>query len=387
MQCSTEISISGRAISAQAPSYFIADIAANHDGDLQRACALIHLAAEAGADAAKFQHFQARSIVSDTGFRALGGQFSHQSQWEKSVYETYEDASLAADWTPILKETCDAAGIHFLTSPYALDIVDEVDPFVPAYKIGSGDITFLEIVRHMAGKGKPVLLACGASTMADVERAVDSILARNQQIVLLQCNTNYTGLSGNFAHVNLNVLKTFQKKYPGMLLGLSDHTPGHATVLGAIALGARVIEKHFTDDNRRKGPDHGFSMTPESWKEMVDRSRELESALGDGVKRIEENEQETVVLQRRCLRLRRDLPAGAVIEAAHLEALRPAPHDSFAPYELAGLVGRRLAAGKSKGEALTHADLAVTEVGEEQPVAAGGENDECPANRLGNADL
>ena len=156
-----EIQIEGKIIGKDHPTYFIADIAANHDGDLERAKELIHLCAEAGADAAKFQHFTASTIVSDQGFKSLGGQQSHQSKWKKSVFDIYKDASIAQDWTPILKETCSKAGITFLTSPYSYELVDKVDDFLSAYKIGSGDITWLGIVEYIASKGKPVLLASG----------------------------------------------------------------------------------------------------------------------------------------------------------------------------------------------------------------------------------
>ena len=211
------------------PTYFIADIAANHDGDLRRATDLIYLAAEAGADAAKFQHFQASTIVSDKGFRSLQSQQSHQASWKKSVFEVYKDAAVDLGWTPHLKKACDKAGITFFTSPYAPELVDAVDPYVPAYKIGSGDITWMEIIEYIAGKQKPYFLATGASTMADVERAVGTALAINTQFALLQCNTNYTASLENFKFIQLRVLETYRRRFPGMILGLSDHTPGHAT--------------------------------------------------------------------------------------------------------------------------------------------------------------
>ena len=132
------IEIEGKKIGENFPTYFIADVAANHDGDLERAKDLIYLCAEAGADAAKFQHFTADTIVSDHGFKALGGQQSHQAQWKKSVYDVYNDASINQDWTPTLKDTCDKAGITFLTSPYSYELVDKVDEYLNAYKIGSG---------------------------------------------------------------------------------------------------------------------------------------------------------------------------------------------------------------------------------------------------------
>jgi sialic acid synthase SpsE len=351
------LQIDGRQIGARHPTYFVADIAANHDGDLERAKALIHLAAQAGADAAKFQHFSAATIVSDVGFRALGGQQSHQAKWSKSVFQVYQDASVSTDWTQTLHQTCRQAGITFFTSPYSLDLVDHVDPYVSAYKIGSGDITWIDIVRHIASKQKPYILAAGASTMDDVNRAVTAGLAVNPRLALMQCNTNYTASLENFRHIQLNVLHSFRAMYPELVLGLSDHTPGHATVLGAIALGARVVEKHFTDDVNRVGPDHLFSMDPRSWRDMVARSRELENALGAGVKQVEENERDTVILQRRAIRMSCDVAAGHVLTREDLTVLRPCPADGLPPYHLADVVGRAVRSNLNSGSHLRWRDL------------------------------
>ena len=352
------LTIDGKQIGDGYPTYFIADLAANHDGDLGRAKELIHLAAESGAHAAKFQHFKAETIVSDRGFRTLGGQQSHQASWKRSVYEVYRDASVPMQWTRTLKETCDEAGIAFFTSPYDLELVDHVDPFVPAFKIGSGDITWHEIVRHIAGKGKPTLLATGASSMDEVRAAVDAALAVNPRVGLMQCNTNYTAALENFKYIQLNVLKSYRAMYPKMVLGLSDHTSGHTTVLGAVALGARMIEKHFTDDTRREGPDHHFAMDPKTWRQMVEATRELEAALGSGIKKVEANERDTVVLQRRSIRALEDVPAGAELRREHLTVLRPCPGDAIEPSHLPELIGQRLLRPLTKGEALKWNDLA-----------------------------
>ena len=225
------------------------------------------------------------------------------------------------------------------------------------FKIGSGDITWLGICEHIAEKGKPVFLATGASALDEVKDAVEAVFSRNPDVVLMQCNTNYSGNSNNFRHVNLRVLETYRRLWPNILLGLSDHTPGHAAVLGAVALGARVIEKHFTDDTSRIGPDHAFSLTPTAWREMVDRTRELEAALGDGVKRVEDNERETVVLQRRVLRAASAFPTGHVLNEGDLEPLRPAPQDGYKPNGLQGLVGSRLLHPLAKGEHVTPAHI------------------------------
>jgi N-acetylneuraminate synthase len=357
MNYDTEIFIEGQRISSREPTYFIADIAANHDGDLQRAIELIVLAKEAGADAAKFQHFKANSIVSDVGFKSLGQQQSHQSKWKKSVFEVYQDASVDLGWTPALKEACDKVGITFLTSPYAFDLVDHVDPYVQAYKIGSGDITWIEMIEHIASKNKPLVLASGASTMDDVHRAVVAATSINSQFVLMQCNTNYTGSLENFKFIQLNVLRSFQAMYPAMVLGLSDHTPGHSTVLGAVTLGARVIEKHFTDDVNRIGPDHAFSMNPHAWKEMVERTRELENALGHGVKKIEDNEAQTAILQRRAIRFVRDMAVGEVVRKEDLEVLRPCPSDGLPPYRMGAVLGKTLRHDMTRGQHLKISDI------------------------------
>ena len=351
------LEIQARKIGDNYPTYFIADIAANHDGDLERAKNLIYLAAEAGADAAKFQHFQAATIVSDQGFRSLKTQQSHQSKWKDSVFDVYKSASVNLDWTETLKETCKKAGIPFFTTPYALDLVDYMDAYVPAYKIGSGDITWLEMIERVASKNKPFFLATGAATTDEVQRAVCAALAINPQFALMQCNTNYTASLENFKYIQLNVLKTYRAMYPNMVLGLSDHTPGHSTVLGAVALGARIVEKHLTDDVNRVGPDHAFSMDPRTWREMVYSTRELESALGNGVKKVEDNEKETIVVQRRSLRAIAALSKSQVINAGDFVALRPCPANALTPVEIQAIVGRTLRRDIPAGDYLRAADL------------------------------
>ncbi len=332
------------------PAYFVADISANHDGDLGRAKRLVELAKEAGADAAKFQNFRAPKIVSQRGFDTMGTQQAHQAKWKKSVFQVYTEASIPWEWTPVLKAHCDAVGIHYFSTPYDFETVDMLDQYVSVFKIGSGDITWHEMLAKVASKQKPVLLACGASEIGEVQRAVEIIRSINPQLVLMQCNTNYTGSLENLKYVHLNVLRTFALLFPDLVLGLSDHTPGHATVLGAVALGARIIEKHFTDDTTREGPDHPFSMTPQTWRDMVDRTRELELALGSANKRVEANEDQTVVVQRRCLRAACPLKAGTIVTREMIDVLRPAPRDGIFPYDIERLLGKRLTQDLARGD-------------------------------------
>jgi N-acetylneuraminate synthase len=352
-----EVKIGKHVIGPDRPTYFIADISANHDGSLDRAKMLIQLAKEAGADAAKFQNFRAPKIVSDYGFKAMQGQVSHQSSWTKSVFEVYSDASLPFEWTPILKEECERVGIDYFSSPYDFEAVDYLDPFVPAHKIGSGDIDWTEILVHIAGKGKPVILSSGAADIGDVQRAVHTILAINRQLILLQCNTNYTASPVNFDHINLRVLNTYHVMFPELVLGLSDHTHGHATVLGAVALGARVIEKHFTDDPTRVGPDHPFSMTPDTWRDMVDRTRELERAMGSADKTISGNERETTIVQRRCLRAARDIKAGELFTRDMIDVLRPATPGAIKPPFIQSIIGTRALVDMPMGKEIYWTEL------------------------------
>ncbi len=349
--------IAGREIGLEHPTYFIADIAASHDGELERAVALIRQCAEAGADAAKFQNFTAHEIVSDRGFSELGGKLSHQASWTKSVVEVYADASIPHEWTPVLKAACDEAGIHYFSSAYDFAAVDMLEPHVPAYKIGSGDVDWIEMVEYTAAKGKPMLVATGAAELGDVVDVVDAVHRHTEDLVLMQCNTNYTASLDNFSYLNLNVLKAYHELFPDVVLGLSDHTPGHASTLGAIALGARVVEKHFTDDTTREGPDHKFSMDPVSWRDMVDRSRELEQALGTSLKRVEPNESETVIVQRRAVRARRALPAGTLLTRDDLIVLRPATPGAVGAAHVADAVGRRLSRDLEADDAVMWSDL------------------------------
>ena len=238
-------------------TYFIADIAANHDGSLSKAKELIHMAADSGADAAKFQNFFADTIVSDMGFKKLKNK-SHQSKWKKSVYQVYKEAELPLKWAPILKETCKKYNIDYFTAPYDENILNYLNKYVCAWKIESGDLSWIENIITRSSLKKPVIIATGASNIVDIEKVYKLAIKKNKKIVLMQCNTNYTGASDNYKFINLNVLRLFKKKFPNCILGLSDHTFGHETVLGSIALGARVIEKHFTDNNSNKGPDIVF---------------------------------------------------------------------------------------------------------------------------------
>jgi sialic acid synthase SpsE len=345
--------INNRIISEKHKTYFIADIAANHDGSLYRAKKLIKLAAKNGADAAKFQHFKAETIVNKNQFDKMP-KLSHQSTWKESVFEVYKKASINKKWNEELLQECKKNKIDFMTATYDLNYVDQLNKYICAYKIGSGDITWKEIIEKISKKSKPVIIATGASNFDEVKAAVKVIKKFNKKIVLMQCNTNYTGNVENFKYINLNVLKLYKKHFKDkVILGLSDHTPGHTTVLGAIILGARVIEKHFTDNNLRKGPDHAFSMNPNDWKKMIIESRNLEDALGNRMKKIEMNEKKTCLIQRRGVYASRDIKKGEILKKDMTVCLRPKLIESISPFEINKFLGKQLKKNINKYDVIT----------------------------------
>ena len=218
-------------------------------------------------------------------------------------------------------------------------------------------MTWIEILEKISKKNKPVLMATGASEMKEVDDAVKKITKHNKKLILMQCNTNYTASENNFRYINLNVLKIFKKKYPNLILGLSDHTFGHETVLGAIAMGARVIEKHFTDNNSQSGPDHKFAMNPKTWEKMVNSARKLELALGDGIKKVEKNEKSTHIVQRRSLVMARKLTKGDTIKRKDLKVLRPCPMGAFAANQIKHVIGKKINKSKNIGDHLLKKDV------------------------------
>jgi N-acetylneuraminate synthase len=342
------IDIQGRMVGPDEPAYIIAEIGSNFDGDIERAKMLIDLAKNSGADAVKFQCFRADKIVSQEGFRNL--KIGFQSNWDKSVYEVYKDAEFPREWNNELFSYADKRGIHFLSSPYDREAVDILDDLgVPIFKIGSGDITWHEILQYIAKKNKPIIIGSGASTIGEIDEALKVIRKENNNIILLQCVTNYPS---SFRYANIRAMQSLGKMFD-VLVGYSDHTPGSIVPLGAVALGACVIEKHFTDDKSRSGPDHPFAMDKKDFKEMVTSIRKLEKALGSSKKDIYEEENETVILQRRCLRASKDISKGTVITEEMVDVLRPAPEYSLPPKYKAIILGKSLKLDIRKGEEFT----------------------------------
>jgi sialic acid synthase SpsE len=278
---------------------YIADIGANHDGDINRAFKLIELAKESGADVAKFQFFRAKTLINKKRFKSL--KIGHQAKWKDGVYETYEKYQTPYEWIPELAKKCEKLNIEFMGTPYDLKAVDALDPYVKKYKIGSGDIDYYPFLEYIASKKKPVIIASGAACMQEVEKAyaiINDILCkhlntRKRLVSVLKCNTNYTNVLENLFYLNLKSIQ----KYP-IFNGISDHTKDIDVVTIATCYGMDIIERHFTD-KLSNSPDNEFALSPNQWKEMVMHVCRIKSMLGDGIVKVEENEKESREIQRR----------------------------------------------------------------------------------------
>ncbi len=316
-----EIKIGDRIVGKGHPSYIIAEIGANFDKKIDKAKKLIDAAKECGADCAKFQTFSTPKIVSEGGFSRMKLEGVHGS-WGRTVSQVFKDAEFPREWHQEISDYCKKVGIDFSTSPYdfeAVDLCEKLD--LPFIKIGSGDITWLEMLDYIARKGKPLMLATGDATMSEIDEAVRTIESTgNRNLILLQCITNYPS---KIDSANVNVLKTYQTAFD-ILTGYSDHSPGPVVALASIVLGGCVIEKHFTLNKADKGPDHPHSMNPVDFKLLVDYVREIERAMGSTRKEVVVEEGETVFVQRRCLYAKRNIIAGKIIEAGDIDVLRPA---------------------------------------------------------------
>jgi sialic acid synthase SpsE len=331
------IALAERAVGDGAPCLLIAEVGSNHDGSLDRALALVDVAADAGADAVKFQSFRAATLLVRRCRTADGG-------WQPAAaYPTLERLEVPGEWHAALRDRARARGILFLSTPFDEERATLLAALgVPALKVASGDLTHLPLLRRLGGFGRPILLSTGLATPAEIDAALAAIAegagggARRPPVVLLHCVSLYPLRPGD---ANLRVLPALRAE-TGCLVGWSDHSPGHTLAVGAVALGACVVEKHLTDDRRRKGPDHPFAMEPGEFRAMAAAIRELEAALGDGAKRPCDGEEPERTWARRGVYAARALSAGVVLSARDLKVVRPAA--GLPPAALAALVGRRL---------------------------------------------
>jgi N-acetylneuraminate synthase/N,N'-diacetyllegionaminate synthase len=345
------IDIDGRKIGSGYPCFIIAEAGVNHNGDMKLARELIDAAVEAGADAVKFQTFRAEQVSSTSAPKA-----DYQRQATdpgESQLDMLRQLQLSPEAHLEIQTHCRQRGILFLSTPFDEESVDLLDKIgVPLFKIGSGEVTNGPFLEYVARKAKPIILSTGMSYLSEIDQAVRAIRSTGcERLILLHCVSNYPA---DPADVNLRAMQTLALAFDAVV-GYSDHTPGIESALGAVALGAAVIEKHLTIDRDLPGPDHKASVEPGEMASLVQGIRTLESALGDGVKKSAPSEEAIRRVARRSLILKKDIKAGDIIEASMLTALRPA--GGIDPYLLEFVVGRRAKRSIKAGQMLTWQDL------------------------------
>jgi N,N'-diacetyllegionaminate synthase len=313
------IHIGDRPIGHGAPCFVIAEAGVNHNGDLDRALQLVDVAAEAGADAVKFQTFKADRLVTRNAAKAAYQ--IRQTGADESQYDMLQRLELSAEDHRRLIEHARNWGVLFMSTPFdeqSADLLDELG--VPVYKLPSGEITNLPFLQAVARKGKPMIVSTGMASLGEVEAAVQAIEETgNDQFVLLHCVSNYPA---DPADVNLRAMQTLSAAF-AKPVGYSDHTLGNEVSLAAVAMGACVIEKHYTLDRTLPGPDHGASSEPDELKALMGGIRKIESAMGHGRKQAAASEANTAAVARKSLVAARDIPAGALLTLDVIAIKRP----------------------------------------------------------------
>lgn len=342
------VRIGGRVVGGEAPVLVIAEAGVNHNGDVRLAHRLIDAAVAAGADAVKFQAFVTEELITPDAPKAVYQ--VHTTGQPGSQYGMLKSLELTGEEQASLKAHCDDAGILYLCAPYENASVDMLDRLqVAAFKIASTDTTNIPFLRHVASKGRPVLLSTGMSTLAEVEQAVASLRSAGLggRIVLLHCTSEYPA---PIVEANLRAIVTLRQAFV-CPVGFSDHTPGIGASPWAVALGACVVEKHMTLDRGMAGPDHRVSLEPAEVATLVRTVREVEASLGDGVKRPMPSELGNKPVMQKSLVARRAIQAGEKIGVDALTCRRPATGLAPSCFDL--VVGRVAARAIAAGEPIS----------------------------------
>jgi len=345
------VTLGGRRIGHGEPCFIVAEAGVNHNGDLTLARQLVVAAAEAGADAVKFQAFHADEVASPEAPKA-GYQVRATPRCESQL-EMLRTLELDADALAELKALAEEHELIFLASAFderSVEVLDQLG--VAAFKIASGEITNHPLLAAIGACRRPVILSSGASDLEETKAAMDVLRkAGALDVVVLHCTTAYPAEAKD---ANLRALETLRDRLE-VPVGYSDHTDGDETALAAVALGACVLEKHFTLDRTFAGPDHSTSVEPGDLAQMVRRIRRVEAALGDGVKRPGATERSNAAAVRRSLAASRDIPAGSLLTSAMLTALRPGT--GISPTRIDEVIGRRLRRGLAQHQLLDPTDL------------------------------
>jgi len=338
-----KIRIGDRLISEDSPVFIVAEMSANHNMDFDRAVRILQAAKDAGADAVKIQTYTADTITLDCDAPCF--QITQGTLWDgTTLHKLYESAYTPWEWQHELKRIAEEMGLVFFSSPFDLTSVDFLEEMgVPAYKVASFEITDIPLIRKIAQKGKPIIMATGIAHLSDIELALRTCReAGNEDVILLKCTSAYPT---PYEDVNLRTIPSIGEIF-GCLPGLSDHTMGSAVAGAGVALGARVVEKHLTLRRADGGADSAFSMEPEEFAEMVDQIRKIELALGKvtyDLTPMQEKERE----HSRSLFIAKDMKAGDVFTPENLRSVRPANGLHTMYYE--ELLGKRIAKDATMG--------------------------------------
>lgn len=316
MQTSPQIQLSGRRIAADAPTYVIAEIGVNHNGDAALAHRMIDAACASGADAVKFQTYRTQDLVLESAVKA---EYQTRTTGAGSQFEMLRALELPFEVFAELRDHCREVGVDFISTafdPISLEYVAALGP--ACLKWPSGELTNRPLLRQARETGLPVMLSTGMGSLCEIAAAMD-LMGPETDVVILQCVSNYPA---RIEDQNLRVLPAMQAAF-GCPVGFSDHTIGPYAAIAAKALGMAVLEKHFTLDRSMEGPDHSASIEPMGFTRMVELLRQIESGLGDGVKRPLPLEEQVRAVARKSLVYRSDLPAGHILQEADLIGKRP----------------------------------------------------------------
>lgn len=326
--------------------FVIAEAGVNHNGDLAMAFEMIEAAVNVGVDAIKFQTFRAEKLVS--GFADMASYQKENVGSDISQLDMIRKLELSFEAFLEIKAYCDRRGIVFLSTPFDEESADFLNEIVPVFKIGSGEITNIPFLKHIAGKKKPIILSTGMSNLSEIETALSAMNCMGaSDIALLHCTTNYPC---PFDEVNLKAMLTISEAFK-LPVGYSDHTLGIEIPIAAVAMGAKIIEKHFTLDRQLPGPDHKASLEPEELALMVNGIRNVEAALGDGIKRPNTSECETMVAARKSLVASRDIERNQLLRSEDVCIKRPG--DGLQPSLKDVIVGKKLRRSVRKDELFT----------------------------------
>jgi len=346
-----ELVVDGRKISQDNPAYVIAEIGHNHQGELEKAKALIHAAKECGVNAVKLQKRDNRRLFTR---EFLESPYDNENSFGATYGEHREALELGkSEWFE-LRRYAQEEGVAFVAAAFdepSADLLAELD--IDAFKFASGDLLNVPFLRYVAAFGKPLFLSTGGGTIEDIDRAVEAIVSLNRQLCVLHCTASYPA---DVEDLNLSVITTLKERYPELVIGLSDHHNGIAMAPVAYMLGARAFEKHFTLNHAWKGTDHAYSLMPDGMRRFVRDLHRIPAALGDGVKRRLPSEERPLEKMGKKLVAARDLPAGHILGPGDIVAKSPAD-GGLPPYELDALLGRRLEHALAPDQDLTFEDV------------------------------